>query len=108
MRRGGIVGPGGLLVLAMSSCAAPSIEELGRSAIREKAAEGKDWFTRFTETTDTTDRELVASRLEDRSFGHYAYGWDPSGAFPGPAEARGIHHRMPVFQGFPPQRALLS
>jgi hypothetical protein len=69
------------MILVLSSCATPSIEELGRSVIREKAAEGKTWFTRFTETTDTTDRTLVSSKLEDGSFGHYAYGWDPDGDF---------------------------
>jgi hypothetical protein len=81
MRRGGIVGLGGLLVLAMSSCAAPSIEEMRRNAIREQAAEGKAWFTWFAETTDTSNRELVASKLEGQSFGHYAHGWDPDGDF---------------------------
>lgn len=81
MRRGGIVGLAGLLILAMASCAAPSIEEMGRHAIRDQSAEGKAWFTRFAATTDTTDRELVASRLEGHSFGHYAYGWDPDGDF---------------------------
>lgn len=79
MRRGGIVGLAGLLVLATSSCAAPSIEEMRRNAIREQAAEGKAWFTWFAETTDNSNRELVASRLEGQSFGHYAYGWDPDG-----------------------------
>lgn len=71
----------GALLLVVSSCAAPSIEELGRNAIREKAAEGKDRFSGFTQTTDTTDRALVASKLEGRNFGHYAYGWDPDGDF---------------------------
>lgn len=69
------------MILALASCATPSIEEMGRSAIRDKAAEGKDWFTKFAAATDTTDRELVASKLEDGSFGHYAYGWDPDGDF---------------------------
>jgi hypothetical protein len=32
------------LVLVMSSCARPSIEEMGRNAIRQEAAKGKDWF----------------------------------------------------------------
>ncbi|TSE15054.1 hypothetical protein B1A87_003110 [Arthrobacter sp. KBS0703] len=52
------------LALTLASCAGPSIEEMGRTAIREKAAEGKDWFTRFTAATDTANRELVASKLE--------------------------------------------
>jgi hypothetical protein len=54
----------GALLLTIASCAAPSIEEIGRNAIREKAAEGKDWFTRFSAAMDTTDRALVDSRLE--------------------------------------------
>lgn len=71
---------GACLVLAMTSCARPSIEEMGRSAIREKAAEGKDWFIRFTATYDTTDRALVTSKLEGQS-NPYAFGWDPDGTF---------------------------
>ena len=71
----------GTLLLTLASCAAPSIEELARSAIREQAAEGKAWFTRFTAATDTTDRELVSSKLDGQSFGRYAYGWDPDGDF---------------------------
>lgn len=68
------------LVLLIASCARPSIEERGRSAIREKAAAGKDWFTRFRAATDTTNRELVASKLEGQG-DPYAYGWDPDGDF---------------------------
>jgi len=71
----------GALLLAVSSCAAPSIEEIGRNAIREKAAEGKDWFTRFTAATDTTDMALVDSKLNGPLFGHYAHGWDADGDF---------------------------
>lgn len=67
------------LVLCLALCAAPSIEEMGRSAIREQVAEGKNWFTRFIVATDTADRELVASKLENRSFAHHAYGRDPDG-----------------------------
>lgn len=66
--------------MAMSSCAAPSIEEMGRNAIREQAAEGKAWFTRFTAATDTTNRVLVASKLEGQG-DPYAYGWDSNGDF---------------------------
>ena len=40
------------LVLVMTSCARPSIEEMGRNAIREEAIKGKDWFIRFTAATD--------------------------------------------------------
>nr|WP_306631497.1 hypothetical protein [Arthrobacter ulcerisalmonis] len=67
-------------LLLTTSCAAPSIEELGRAAIREKSAEGKNWFIRFTETTDTVNRDLVASKLEGLG-DPYAYGWDPEGDF---------------------------
>lgn len=70
-----------VVVLALSSCATPTIEELGRSAIRAKAAEGKDWFARFTAATDTSDRALVDSKLEGQVLGHYAHGWDPEGDF---------------------------
>jgi hypothetical protein len=51
-----------------------------RRAIRERAAEGKDWFLRFTAATDTSNRELVASKLDGRTT-PYAYGWDPDGNF---------------------------
>ncbi|MEV7135025.1 hypothetical protein AB0N24_19305 [Arthrobacter sp. NPDC093128] len=70
-----------VLVLPLSSCAAPTIEEMGRSAIRERAAEGKDWFLTFTAATDTTNRELVSAKLERQSFGPYAFGWEPDGDF---------------------------
>ena len=69
------------LIVVLSSCAAPSIEEMGRNAIREKAAEGKDWFSRFAAATDTSNRELVASKLESQILRPYAFGWDPDGDF---------------------------
>lgn len=69
-----------LLVLAMTSCARPSIEEMGRTAIREKAAEGKDWFIKFTEATDTSNRDLVTSKLEGIG-DPYSFGWDAEGGF---------------------------
>jgi hypothetical protein len=71
----------GVLLLTLASCARPSIEEIGRNAIRENAAEGKEWFTDFTASTDTTDRELVDSKLNGQLFGHYAHGWDRDGDF---------------------------
>ncbi|WP_324642371.1 hypothetical protein [Pseudarthrobacter sp. LT1] len=70
----------GALLLATSSCAAPSIEEIGRAAIRERSAEGKAWFTRFVEATDTSDKGLMASKLEGLR-DPYAYGWDAEGDF---------------------------
>ncbi|WP_309076508.1 hypothetical protein [Paenarthrobacter sp.] len=69
-----------VIVLALTSCAAPNIEETGRNAIREKAAEGKDWFIRFTAFTDTSDRDLVASKLEGPG-NPYTFGWDSNGDF---------------------------
>lgn len=71
------------LVMVMTSCARPSIEEMGRNAIREEAVKGKDWFIRFTAATDTADRDLVASRLDDLSDNRdpYAFGWDTEGNF---------------------------
>lgn len=68
-------------MLVTASCAAPTIEEVGRNAIRERAAEGKDWFIRFTAATDTADRDLVASRLEGQSLGPYDFKWDSGGDF---------------------------
>lgn len=71
------------LVLVMTSCARASIEEIGRDAIRQEAAKGKDWFIRFTAATDTTNRALVTSRLGDLSDNRdpYAFGWDADGNF---------------------------
>lgn len=69
-----------LLTLALTSCARASIEEMGRNAIRQEAAKGKDWFTRFTAATDTANRELVASKLEGLG-DPYAFGWDAEGNF---------------------------
>ena len=68
------------LVLLIASCARPSIEEMGRSAIREKAGEGRDWFVKFTAATDVGNRALVASKLEGLG-DPYAFGWDPEGDF---------------------------
>lgn len=72
-----------LLTLTLTSCTRPSIEEMGRNSIRQDAAEGKDWFTRFTAATDTANRELVASRPGDLSGNRdpYAFGWDSEGDF---------------------------
>lgn len=70
----------GTLLLTISSCAAPTIEEMGRSAIRERAAEGKDWFFRFTAATDTANRELVTSSLEGQS-GPNTFVWGSDGDF---------------------------
>jgi hypothetical protein len=69
-----------LLVLTLSSCAGPSTEEMGRNAIREKAAEGKAWFTEFTSATDTANRVLVTSKLEGLG-NPYDFGWDAEGDF---------------------------
>ena len=87
--RGTPVGIGALvatalsLVLVMTSCARASIEEMGRNAIRQEAAEGKDWFIRFTAAADTSNRDLVVSRLGDLSDNRdpYAFGWDTEGNF---------------------------
>ncbi|WP_436065469.1 hypothetical protein [Arthrobacter sp. LjRoot14] len=68
------------LVLLIASCARPSIEKMGRSAIREKAAEGRDWFVKFTVATDVGNRALVASKLKGLG-DPYAFGWDPEGDF---------------------------
>lgn len=68
------------VLLALSSCARPSIEEMGQNAIRERAAEGMDWFTRFTTAIDTSDRERVRSRLLGANV-PYSFGWNADGNF---------------------------
>ncbi|UXM90795.1 hypothetical protein [Paenarthrobacter sp. JL.01a] len=80
MKRGWKIGCAGAVLLALSSCAGPGIEELGRSAIRDRAADGMDWFTGFTSAADTSDRNAVRSRLQGTNIA-YMYGWDPDGNF---------------------------
>lgn len=69
-----------ITLIALSSCAQPSIEEMGRNTIRERAAEGVDWFTQFTADIDTSKRDQVRSRLEGANVPH-AFGWDADGNF---------------------------
>ncbi|WP_144659217.1 hypothetical protein [Paenarthrobacter nicotinovorans] len=80
MKRGWKIGCAGAVLLALSSCAGPGIEELGRSAIRDRAEEGMDWFTGFTSAGDASDRDAVRSRLQGTNIA-YTYGWDPDGNF---------------------------
>jgi hypothetical protein len=69
-----------VILVALSSCARPGIEELGRSAIRDRAAEGMDWFIGFTAATDTSDRDAVSSKLQGNSV-TYSFGWEADGNF---------------------------
>ncbi|SCZ59007.1 hypothetical protein SAMN02799638_02608 [Arthrobacter sp. UNCCL28] len=69
-----------VILFALSSCARPSIEEMGQRTIRERAAEGMEWFTQFTANVDTSDRDQVRSRLQGVS-APYSFGWDPDGNF---------------------------
>lgn len=68
------------IVLVLSSCATPSIEEMGRGAIKEQAAEGMEWFRQFTAEVDTSDRDRVRSRFQGADVPH-SFGWDPDGVF---------------------------
>lgn len=68
------------VVLALTSCARPSIEEMGRNTIRERAAEGMDWFVQFTASVDTSERDRVRSRLKGLSAPR-SFGWDADGDF---------------------------
>ncbi len=67
-------------MLVASSCAGPSIEEMGRSAIQERSAEGMVWFTQYTAAVDTSNRDLVRSRLQGADVPHL-FGWDSNGVF---------------------------
>ncbi|BCW41668.1 hypothetical protein StoSoilB3_32030 [Arthrobacter sp. StoSoilB3] len=69
-----------VILVALSSCARPGIEELGRSTIRDRAAEGMDWFIGFTAATDTSDRDAVSSKLQGNSV-TYSFGWEADGNF---------------------------
>ena len=80
MRRGWTLCCAMVILLALSSCARPGIEELGRSAIRDRAAEGMDWFIGFTAATDTSDRDAVRSKLQGSSV-TYSFGWEADGNF---------------------------
>jgi hypothetical protein len=53
---------------------------MGQSTIRERAAEGMDWFTGFTAAIDTSDRDRVRSRLQGAT-APYSFGWDADGNF---------------------------
>lgn len=69
-----------VILVALSSCARPGIEELGRCAIRDRAADGMDWFIGFTAATDTSDRDAVSSKLQGNSV-TYSFGWEADGNF---------------------------
>ena len=67
------------VVLALVSCARPSIEELGRSAIRDKAAEAMDTFTSITTAVDSADRSELTRRLTANLPSTYSVAWTADG-----------------------------
>lgn len=67
------------VVLALVSCARPSIEELGRSAIRDKAAEAMDTFTFITTAVDSADRSELTRRLTANLPSTYSLTWTADG-----------------------------
>ena len=54
---------GTVLVLALASCARTSIEEMGRHAIRDKAADAMEAFTAIASAADPADRSEHTRRL---------------------------------------------
>ncbi|MFJ4262293.1 hypothetical protein ACIPYU_07605 [Paenarthrobacter nicotinovorans] len=80
MRRGWTLCCATAILLALSSCARPGIEELGRIAIRDRAADGMAWFSGFTSAADSSDRDGVRSRLQGNDIA-YSFDWDADGNF---------------------------
>lgn len=67
------------VVLTLVSCARTSIEELGRSAIRDKAADAMETFTFLTTAVDPADREELTKRLTGNLPSTYSLTWTTDG-----------------------------
>ncbi len=67
------------VVLALVSCARTSIEEQGRHAIRDKAAEAMDTFTFITTAVDPADRNELTRRLTGNLPSTYSVTWTADG-----------------------------
>lgn len=67
------------VVLALVSCAGPSIEEMGRNAIRADADAALATFTRITSDVDPADRGELTRRLTEQMPGSYSVVWTADG-----------------------------
>lgn len=67
------------VVLTLASCARTSIEELGRSAIREDANEAMATFTYITTSVDPADRSELTRRLTGNLPSTYSLTWSADG-----------------------------
>lgn len=67
------------VVLVLVSCAGPSIEEMGRHAIRAQANEAMEAFTHITSAVDPGDRSELTRRLTERLPSTYALTWTADG-----------------------------
>lgn len=67
------------VVLTLTSCARTSIEELGRSAIRDKAGEAMDTFAYITTAVDPADRSELTRRLTGNLPSTYSLTWTADG-----------------------------
>jgi hypothetical protein len=67
------------VVLTLVSCARTSIEEQGRRAIRDKAAEAMDIFTFITTAVDPADRSELKRRLTGSLPSTYSLTWTADG-----------------------------
>lgn len=65
--------------VALTSCAGPSIEEMGRHAIREQANEAMEAFTHITSAVDPGDRSELTRRLTERLPSTYSLTWTADG-----------------------------
>lgn len=70
---------GTVLVLALTSCARTSIEEMGRHAIRDKAADAMETFTSIATAADPADRSELTRRLTANLPSTYFTAWTNAG-----------------------------
>lgn len=68
-----------VVAVALTSCAGPSIEEMGRNAIREQANEAMEAFTHITSAVDPWDRSELTRRLTEQMPGSYSVVWTADG-----------------------------
>jgi hypothetical protein len=78
--RAGIAAAVAVLVLALTSCARTSIEEMGRQAIRVKAADAMETFTSIAAAAGAADRNELTRRLTANLSSTYSTAWTDAGA----------------------------
>ncbi|CAM3260871.1 hypothetical protein PSET11_01716 [Arthrobacter ulcerisalmonis] len=64
-----------MVALGLAGCR-PSIDDIARSAIRDQATEALPWFTHVVSTNDTSDRILMATKMNAGGAHVYDFGWE--------------------------------